>query len=51
MVGSPLQVMLATGGDGCLNVGLSWLEGIVESQGPEKVMSDFKENIEHVTRS
>ncbi|CRG90798.1 hypothetical protein PISL3812_07843 [Talaromyces islandicus] len=51
VIGSPLQVMLATGGDGCLNVGFSWLEGIVESRWSEKVMSDFKENIEHMAQS
>lgn len=50
VVGSPLQVMLATGGDGCLNIGLSWLEGIVETQWAEKVMSDFKENIQHMAQ-
>jgi hypothetical protein len=51
VVESPLQVMLATtGGDGCLNVGFSWLEGVVETQWSEKVMSAFKEDIEHMAQ-
>lgn len=46
VVGSPLEVMMATGPDGRLNIGFSWLEGVVEDRWVESVMEEFKQTIE-----
>ncbi|GAM44118.1 hypothetical protein TCE0_060r19481 [Talaromyces pinophilus] len=46
VVGSPLEVMMATGPDGRLNIGFSWLEGVVERKWVESVMKEFKQTIE-----
>ncbi|EED13569.1 conserved hypothetical protein [Talaromyces stipitatus ATCC 10500] len=48
VVGSPLEVTLATGPNGRLNVGFSWLEGIVKGTWVEMVMNEFKGAIEEL---
>jgi hypothetical protein len=48
VVGSPLEVMMATGPDGRLNIGFSWLEGVVEGKWVESVMEEFKQTIEEL---
>lgn len=48
VVGSPLEVMMATGPDSRLNIGFSWLEGVVEGKWVESVMEEFKQTIEEL---
>lgn len=51
VVGSPLQVTMATGGDGCLNIGFSWLEGICDGDWVGRVVADVKHDIEDLAES
>ncbi|QGA20979.1 hypothetical protein EYB26_008689 [Talaromyces marneffei] len=48
VVGSPLEVMMSTGPDSRLNIGFSWLEGVVEGTWVESVMEEFKQTIEEL---
>jgi hypothetical protein len=48
VVGAALEASLVTGGDGRLNMGFSWLEGVVDSEWMEKVMKALKSMMEEV---
>ncbi|KAK4936581.1 Alcohol acetyltransferase [Elasticomyces elasticus] len=49
--GPAIGVSLVTGGDGCLNIGLSWLEGIVEGVWMEQMMRTLRQVVEEISRS
>jgi hypothetical protein len=46
VVGPPITGCIVTGGDGCLSVSFSWLEGIVEEELVKKVMLDMQIGLE-----
>lgn len=46
VVGAALEVSIVTGGDGCLTVGISWMEGIVEGKWLQNVIEEFRSIIE-----
>ena len=46
VVGAALEASLVTGGDGRLNIGFSWLEGVVEGSWVELVMTSLRDLIE-----
>ncbi|EED13754.1 conserved hypothetical protein [Talaromyces stipitatus ATCC 10500] len=48
VTGAALEASFVTGNDGCLNVGFSWFEEIVERSIIEKVIVTFKRTIEEV---
>lgn len=48
--GPAIGVSLATGGDGCLNIGFSWLEGIVEGTWMDQMMDTLRELVEEIVR-
>jgi hypothetical protein len=48
VVGAALEVSLVTGNDGSLNVGCSWLDGIVERPMMEQVMGTFERTVAEV---
>ncbi|KIV84466.1 hypothetical protein PV11_00242 [Exophiala sideris] len=49
--GPAIGVSLVTGGDGCLNIGLSWLEGIVEGDWMEQMIRTLRQVVEEISRS
>lgn len=51
VVGAAFETSLVTGCDGCLNIGFSWLEGIVDGGWMEQVMETLKHLIEDVAES
>lgn len=48
VVGAAIEVSLVTGNDGSLNVGISWLDGIVEGSMIEQVIGSFKRTVKEV---
>jgi hypothetical protein len=48
MVGAGFEVSLVTGADGRLNIGFSWLEGVVEESWINEVINSYKQLIEDV---
>jgi hypothetical protein len=48
VVGPPITTCVIIGGDGCLNVRFSWLEGIVEEELVEKVMLGMRKGLEQL---
>lgn len=44
--GSAISTSVVTGGDGCLVLGFSWQEGIVEEELVDEVMAGVREEIE-----
>lgn len=48
VVGAAMEVSLVTGNDGSLNVGLTWLDGIVEGSMMQQVISTFERTVEEV---
>lgn len=44
------ETALVTGGEGCLNMGFSWLEGIVDGGWKEKVLGMLKQLVEDVVQ-
>jgi hypothetical protein len=52
VVGAAIGASVVTGGDGCLNIGFSWLDGIVQSSLMEElVMVRFEHVVEKVASS
>ncbi|KAI1618915.1 alcohol acetyltransferase, partial [Exophiala viscosa] len=49
--GPAIGLSLATGGDGCLNIGFSWLEGIVEGRWMEQMMTTLWDLVDEVVQS
>lgn len=49
VTGAAIGVSVVTGGDGCIVVGFSWLEGIVDNVFMAKVMSGLKEGVQGLT--
>jgi hypothetical protein len=48
VVGAALEVSIVTGPDGRINIGSSWLEGIVDGSWMEEVMQTYRRLIEKV---
>ena len=48
VVGAAFETSLVTGGDGCLNIGFSWLEGIVEGDWMQQVIDTLKRLVEDI---
>lgn len=46
VVGAPFSANMITGGDGCLSIGFSWLDGVVDEDLIEKVMCDLQVELE-----
>ncbi|KAF3396560.1 hypothetical protein DPV78_008104 [Talaromyces pinophilus] len=50
VVGAAIEVSLVTGNDGSLNVGFTWLDGIVEGSMMERVIGAFERTVEDVVQ-
>lgn len=48
VVGAAFEVSLVTGEDMCLNIGFSWLEGIVQEQWIGKVIRTYKDLVDKI---
>ncbi|EEA19469.1 conserved hypothetical protein [Talaromyces marneffei ATCC 18224] len=48
VVGAAIEVSLVTGNDGSLNIGFSWLDGIVEGSIIEQAMGTFERTVEEL---
>jgi hypothetical protein len=49
VVGAAFEASLVTGEDKCLNVGFSWLEGIVQQQWMERVIHTYKHLVDRIS--
>ena len=50
VAGPALNLSMVTGGDGCLTMGISWLEGVVETEWAQLVLKDLKSMIEELAK-
>lgn len=50
VIGPAIEVSVVTGGDECLSVGLSWLEGIVDGDWMENVIRTYKATLEQIAK-
>ena len=50
VVGAAFETSLVTGGDGCLNIGFSWLEGVVDGDWMKQVIDTLKHLVEDVVQ-
>ncbi|KAF2465683.1 uncharacterized protein BDR25DRAFT_294701 [Lindgomyces ingoldianus] len=51
VVGAGFEVSVVTGGDGCLVLGIAWLEGVVEGSWIEMVIGSLRAGIEELTKA